>query len=1004
MKKSIKKTLLFSASLLFAFATFGIGLSTDKTNVKAQGLNMQSEILSSYSLGSEFVAPQASIVYNGTSYEASPILFFPNGTPYEKDVYDLNSTGKYTLSYGAVIDGKNVSMEKTFSVYADAYDVSANTVLEYRDSLEKVEGSSVSGLFVSLPENDVFTYNEAINIYDYNAEKPLICIHPNNNGGEGTTHREVLRHVIRLTDCYNAENYIDFILAWDYSNHKTKTASMFYRASVAGGKSIGLRTTTDTAGFEYKNQYYSLRESLYGAASPQYQLTDAGVTVYFDPIENVFYAEGISKVLVSKMDSVELYGDEAFSGFSTGEVYVSVFAEEYYEGAVNIEISKLAEYEQKELHMIGILDKKKPNIVLDVNNENGAIYVAKNESVTIPKATVYDVNWDKEISVAVYSNYGTDSCKQISCANGSFTPTKAGRYTVEYIAKDTFGNQAVKTLVFSCVSTASNKSIDLTVDELEELTAGTVCKLPDYTAVGLNGNVSVKEFYRFGSDGEKTPIPSNGFLVEYVGEYQIIYEYTDGFMTYEKVYSVSSKASENITFDTPILPEYLITNANYSFDDVHAYSYENVTPSKHETTIYLIVDGNENTATKIDYANVKIPNNCSTVSFKYVYGKYSSYSQEIPVVDVGFGANLKMEKYFVGDFDKSSDGSGVYYLSKTTSGSNTLQFVNIVSLSSFSFACTVEEGFSNFFAVDVCLTDFYNRANSVTVSYINKTGNTLFSCNGSEINTQTIFEGYEHKFYYNEGDGGFNDMGGKFIAWNNNFTSDRILLSVTLRDMSGSSKIKITEVCGSVLSNDTGDFFKPILSYEDLGGIKKRGETITINASYAIDVLCPFVRSNLTMSVVSPSGKNVVSNDGITLGIGCATDRDYMIKLTENGKYRVTYSYVDNWGNMVTESFFANVADIVPPTVILDNGYNKNTVVSAKLNNKITLKGYKVSDDKTEESKLVVKVMAYSPSFEQVFITDNSFIATKKGTYTVYYYAYDEFGNYAVTSYKILVK
>ena len=1003
MTKNKKKYCFMLFLCLFAFSVLGASVKWDKTPAKAHELTTESEVLSSYKLGSKFTVPKASISYDGTNYEASHILFFPDGTPYVKDVYDLTATGEYTLSYESTINRRTVSVDKTFVVYSDAYDVSVNTVLEYKDSLEKVESSSVSGISVSLPENDVFTFNEPINVYDFNDERPLICIHPYNNGGEGTTQREVLRHIVRLTDCYDSKNYIDFILAWDYSDHKAKTAAMFYRASVAGGKSIGLRTTAQNSGFKYNDQYYIIRESLYGAASPQYQLTDAGVTVFFDPIENTFYAEGISKVLVSKLDSDELYGAEAFSGFTTGEVYLSVFAEEYYESIAHIEISSLGGYNQKELHMTGVFDKKKPDIVIASGFTDETVYIAKNESVTLPKANVYDVNWNNEISVAVYSNYGTDNCKQVSCKNGVFTPTRAGVYTVEYIARDTFGNTATRLLEFRCVITQNDKSIDFEVDELEELTAGTICKLPDYSATSLNGKVDVEEFFRVGSDGEKTPVPTEGFLVEYIGEYQIIYEYTDGYFTYEKVYSVSSKASDNITFDTPILPEYFIADANYTLDTVYAYTYKESDPVRHDVTVYMIKDSDEKSATKVDYDNVKIPN-CSAVSFKYVYGEQYVYSYEVSVVDVGFASDLKMEDYFIGDFEKSSDGIGIYYSSNKSSGSNTLQFANIVSLSSFSFACTVENNLGNLAAIDISLTDYYDRSKSVTISYINNSGVTVFASNRASINTQRLFEGYEHKFYYSESDEGFYDISGNFIAWDNSFASDKILLSVTLRGISGRSKIKITEVCGTVFSNDTDDFFKPILFYENMGGFKKKGETVTISSSYAIDVLCPFLRSDLNLTVMSPSAKTVVSKDGVTLNSGCATDCDYLIELTEYGKYRVIYSYTDARGNTVTESYFVNVEDDTPPSIELDDDYGKNSVVYAALNDKITLKGYIIFDDKTAESALVVKTMVYSPSLEHVFVKDNAFTVTKKGIYTVCYYVYDEFGNYSTVSYKVMVK
>ncbi len=1001
VRKKTKIILLFFALLSMLCAFFYFSVEGSSFSAKALELNVESEIFSSYKTGSEFVAPKGSIIYEGTEYEASPILFYPDGTPCVKDSYYLNSVGEYVLVYEATIDGDTVSLQKTFMVFSQTYDIGANATLTYRDTLEKVQGNSSSGLFVSLPENDTFTYNEPIDIYDYDSEKPLICFHPYNNGGNGTTYREALRHVVRLTDCYDENNYIDFILSWDYSNHITKTAALFYRASVAGGTSIGLRSTTENSGFLYNGQYYEVRTSKFGAASPQYTLTDDGVSVYFDPIENIFYAQGSSKVLVSKLDSFELYGAEAFSGFTTGEVYLSLFAEEYYEGSVNLEISKLAGYEQKELFRENIYDNRKPVITLDVNTKESVYYVAKNETVVLPKATATDVNLIDDVSVSVYVNYGTSSCRQISCVDGVFSPKTEGRYTVVYSAIDSFGNVGTKIILFSCVNMSGNKSIDFNVEELSSLTAGAICELPTYSASSLNGDVIVNTYYRFESETEKIPILESGFLVENIGLYEIIYEYTDGVFSYEKKYFVDSVPSDNITFDVPILPKYLIADAKYTFDDVHAYSYENAVPTKHDVTVYLIKDGVEDSSMEVDYLNVSIPK-CSTVLFKYVYGNKFVYSAEIPVVDVGFENELKMENYFVGDFDKTANSSCVSYLSKKMSGTNVLDFVNVLSLSSFSFACYIDEGFGNFYAIDICLTDFYDRSKSVTISYINRSGTTLFACGDTSVNTDEAFENYTHKFYYNATDDVFSDMSGKSMAWNNNFTTDKVLLSVSVRNIQGLSKVKILEVCGTGLSDDTGDYFKPFLNYKNVGGTMKMGDVITLYTPYALDVLCPFLRSDLTMSVITPSGNNAISNDSVVLQVGCDTGRDYTLTLTENGKYRVMYTYMDKWGNQISTSFFANVSDTIPPEIVLDDGYN-GTIVNVKLNENVQIKSYSVSDDKTDKTDLVVKIMVYSPTFEQVFVNNGAFIAKKTGQYTVYYYVYDSVGNYAVATYKVNV-
>ena len=1004
MKRKIKLSLALLGCSLFALA----GIYASDTNgaalANAAELTTASEILEQYDLGQDFSVPNATISYNGTNYEAtSAFLYFPNGTLYTSETLTLNVLGEYTLEYQAVIAGEKVSARKTFKVNSSAYALGTNSVLEYSDSLDKITGSSVAGLHLELADKDVLTYNEPINIYDYDKDVPLVRMHPYSTGGNGTTYRESLKQIVRLTDCYDSDNFIEFELCWDYSNHILQTAAPYYRADVANKKSVGVKPVSADkvvkSSIYLGETRYEVFDGQYGAFTNTWVLTDKGVTVYFDPETNSFYAEDRSKVLVSDLDNVELYGENAFKGFTTGEVYVSVLAEEYYTGAVNMDISLLADLEGEELHRIKVYDTKSPEIVIDVPTTEKIYYVAKNEEIAIPKATAYDVNLKGDVSVGVYSHYGTDKTRQHSCKNGKFTPTAEGLYTVVYSAVDTFGNAKTKTLTLNCIKSENDQIVSFAMQQLSVLNAGSTCELPACEVFSKNNEVTLKAYYKFVGEDEVFEITNNEFFVENVGEYEIIYEYSDVFTSYRKSYKVNSIPSTNVKFSEPVLPKYLIANATYTLDSVYAYTYDSQKPTQREVEVFLI---NGTSETKINYGNVTIPD-CDKVKFKYSYGDISEYSEEIPVVNVGFGNALRMQDYFVGNFDKQADSNGVYYQSKATNGNNSLEFVNVLSLSNFTFSFSVPENASNFDAVDVTLTDYYDRDNSVTISYLKKADTTYMVCGNAQADLNAGFTSKTYKFFYDNRLNGFKDMGKKSVACPKEFSSDKVLLTVSLRNIVGAANLTVVEVGGQTFSNDTADYFKPTMLVDDDGGVKKLGDVITIKMPTIIDVLSPYSQSNLTLTVSKPSKGYATSNDGVLLQAGCRTDREYTLTLTEDGMYKVRFEYVDAGGNSITGGFTANVSDMEAPTITLNDGYNETTVIKAKLNTKVTIQGYTVSDNKTATDKLTVRCMVYSPSLSHVFVMDNQFEANQTGMYTVYYYVYDAVGNYSVVSYRIYV-
>ena len=216
-----------------------------------------------------------------------------------------------------------------------------------------------------------------------------------------------------------------------------------------------------------------------------------------------------------------------------------------------------------------------------------------------------------------YYNYGNAYQTSVLTEDGYFTPTKLGRYTLVYTAKDTFGNEAVETVTVHCVETADGKGIQFSANPVAELLAGKDNVLSEYTVQGLNGDVSVEIYAQ--KDGVKTPIDPETliFVPLQHGEYEIVYKYFDSVYEHEYSYKVNSVASNEIRFlDEFVLPRHFVKDAYYSIENIFAYSFENEKPTAYQAKFMVSFDKGmfvEKNAEKV------LIEGDSTVQFKFEY-------------------------------------------------------------------------------------------------------------------------------------------------------------------------------------------------------------------------------------------------------------------------------------------------------------------------------------------------------------------------------------------------
>ena len=1060
-KRKIKSFLL--GVLMTAVTVCGAtSLFGEKTEVSAEVRESQA-IMQTYIRNDVFTVPDAKIVHKDKEYDATKsILVYPDGNAYEGGEHILTQEGEYTLKYIAELGGENLIAEKQFTVVASYYSFEStekntnslkSASYEFVDSFEMTPNDENSGLRVSIPVDTKFQVNQAIDLTTLK-DQPIITIYPYNDtfllGRDGKT-VEAHDIVVTLTDCNDPNNYIELQYHWTTREQTSYFAPiLYYMAGTCGSErtSFDEKSTATEKSFEYNGKFYEKRKTglgmyslydrsdVYGERAEDGTVTvtrpgnkqqlsvndeyvkSCGFSFYFDNQTNEVYAGEIlggtsvqKPRLVSNTSQAEIYGEKAFKGFSTGKVYLTVHAEQYnssnsYAGTVfatNLEISNICGMTGTQLNKgeNTAKDTTKPYIFIDgVENEEQTLHTQKGSEILFPNAKVYDSNL-KGFTTFVYFNYGKDNQVSVAHANGKFTAAKVGTYTIIYKAVDTFGNTQTKLLHVISTQGESNAPLTFSVEKVTEAQAGKELVLPISTLTSKNIGAFTKAYYSYNGE-EYIPVEDESFFIEHVGEYSLKYVYGDLVHNYEYEYKFNAAPSDVVTFDEVCLPYYFIKGAKYTLDDLYAYVYTEVNSKATITEMFISEDGQD--FVKIDSSVYEVKAN-ENVVVKYVCNGQETVSESIPVVDVGFNGELKKGAYFQGEgFTRESDYEGTLYASERT-GNNTLQFINTVSLSNFSFEYIIPEGYTNFKYLEFTLTDYYDRNNFFTVNVRRNASlnNQIAFVIGEEFAfSSTLFENSVALFYYRSNKiflrDSFIDIGTKFIT-------DKALFEVRLIEATGKNGVKIRQIGNSVLDSMTYDAMPSLMSFADSLAVSvEAGEVITVSAPNIFDTFSPFLKSGLALYATAPDGTNIKTLEGVALERGCDPLGTYSFKVEQSGIYWIYYEYNDQKGNSIIISASMSIKDKEAPLLVLASGYNSETVVEAKLNTVHEIQSYTCTDNKTRAEKLSMSIVILKPTGEIYVEDEKSITLDSKGEWRIIYYCIDGDGNATTEYYTINVQ
>jgi len=451
------------------------------------------------------------------------------------------------------------------------------------------------------------------------------------------------------------------------------------------------------------------------------------------------------------------------------------------------------------------------------------------------------------------------------------------------------------------------------------------------------------------------------------------------------------------------LPRYFMQGYSYNLPDYYAYDYKNnANPIKAQITATGgVLDGNKFTVSNNNEAIITYTATSATGQTVKHY--------LIKIVNVKNGNKLDISKFFKTDNSiAAADSDAVDFGAMEISKPSGFTFINQISTNDFSLMFSIDSSKNSFTKLNIYLTDCIDDSVFVKLGIVKATSkfaSTKLYVN--DIETSITFS----ESFYNDGifTIKFNNRNqtliagdGKFVinktassAVFSGFSKGLAYLSMYTDTLAELSSFSLYRINGQIFkSGTTEDIVEPDVSLNGLYEVfAPISSNLIVLQAVISDVLGPCKEQNVT--VTDPNGTVVSSIDGINLN-KVSTDREYSIKLTLFGNYRIVYNAEDSNGNPRIYRYSIEVIDNIPPEITLNEAMpevvKKGTVVS--------LPDAVISDN--ADNDITVYIFVAKPlSIKNSFITGNTFIASTEGVYRIRYMCIDKSGNMAMNEYKI---
>lgn len=1024
----MKKKKAVGIAALVALVCCGVGLMTASAETVEAELS-QVVYEDGYELGYTLDIQEANISLGNQEYETTAFVHFPNGRVSTAESVVLAESGKYTIEYRAKVGDDILSEEVSFFVYEKAYAVEGNGEVVYGGN-SYLEG--MNGLNLSLGADATFRYNKVIDVSDDTAESlPIIRFYatPEEKGGR----YEAAAIIVRLTDIYDANNYIEleYKATDNWKNYTYITATTpgqpktgLHAQRKSGPSTIVIDGQICEAFKNNRNYGFGCARNFTGVANDGETFEENYNELTMDYASKRLYAaRGIgfkNFKLITDLDEPMIYGEDVlWDGFTTGEVLLTVQATKHTKPKCNLFVPIIG---GDDLSKNNIVNDFAPSVQIDLGEFSEAelpkAIIGKKYDI-FPAIAFDDLQGEMQYKTKVYYNYNNSSRVLIEVKDGAFIPKYEGRYTVVYSATDSFGNEGKALLHIDAIA-RNGLDYEFSTHVSTYNVADTVRVADLLVSNGFIGSTVTKRAILKNSDLVYEISDENEFTPMYAGVYTIEYVYSDYVESHTVSYDVTVNAINTPKFISDAhVPRYFIKGCEYVLPELSAYDFSNGT-KEIGTKVTVKVDGVEQTI-----SNNTFTTNKTSGKVEIIYRAENTHgatdkTYEAEIVDLKYNQTrqLDLSKYLQGDgFVSLSETNSVSY---STNQNSTLSLVNagyvgvldVVFQLGFTVTSSID-GDGNivytyvdkndFDGVTFTLTNVNDHSDKISIAFnkgVEKT-DILVKRKNYEVSgtTSLLFGEREEKFSFSVSNENLvfaeSDLVIPIEELFKNF-SERFYMDISFNGVeNGGAAIAVSKLMNQTMSNVDRDYVSPILIHEEFADRYYLGDTITISAFDCYDFVDPSPK--ITYTVKKADGGYLVSREGVALN---GVSNDYRQVYTIDGSAYIDcglyVSAVDYTGRRVTLERQLFITDTTAPTLTLDV---KST--TAKVGETVKFASYVATDDKSSVS---VSIIVIDATGKFKMYTADTFTPEKAGKYRIIYYALDEAKNASFAEYTVVVQ
>lgn len=977
---------------------------------------------------------------------AAHIVYDVDGNAYTAEEILLDRAGVWSLCYLVGNTEKNYD----FTVYPSLSTINgSNSTVNVGKAADylKYDAQGRSGIVASVAYNESITFNQIIDLTDKTRNDTFLSfsVFPETLGTEDAS---IL--VLTFFDIEDDSNTFQVHIRaepiggegdWNYN-------CVYVRTGAGNQNGIGLRTDYTPVVYEFEEEQYAIHDGSYSDAWGTHVVfsmrgyvsgnkmseKDVGkqefsLAMDYETKRLFCYANNNNvgdngPFLLNDFASVDLHGEDIWSGFKSGKCKLTVSAKNYVTTSLNMLITKLGD--ETEFDSDYIHNEMPANIELQDVDMRKVTEAVIGKSFTLPQATAYDAFGNAvDVQTRVYTGYQTGTQTLVKIENGCFTPTQRRDYTIEYSAVDDWGNQSKRIYTLPAVPETEHESFFVSVDsdEVQTKIGQTVTIKQPICSDSYVGRYIVSVEARLGGErtelGEYTSWTATkplSFVPQKAGRWMIIYRWCDliseGYSSY--ILDIEGNGSSYFTEEAS-LPKYVIVGAKYAIPELYGYDYSGNEGVRNKADVYITPTAEYDSAQK-QTGDSFVWSDATTETLYCTYVLKDAVKQySIPVVDVGYRTeNISALAYFRGYSSTSVIGENqdIAFTFENKNGAYKLDFVNKLLAYSFKIQLTIPTD-ANYSKVNIYLTDAVDMSKQAKISYIvSKDGTIGYALNDGSVKPLTEKKGEELSLEYSsletlltistQSEKVLQDTNGR--KWTG-FETDFLWLEIELEGITGTDPKLIVNGLNNqrFYAADSFDMLDMVPEFykkdADVLPLYEQNATMTLPEICSADVFS--VGIDVVVSVLAPNGGYATAADGMVLNKVSAF-RSYTLLLKEYGYYTVTYTATDDLGRINKKGIIEiRVEDIEPPTIELGSYGNK-----ASLNDVFVAATPIIKDNYSAAGKCTYSVYVVCPDYDVVEMSsysESSFRFTKLGKYTVMYYVADEADNVTIYTYDIYV-